>query len=285
MSSPAPTAEQTLSAFRQEASAWRATPGMMLAVLVNEIRKGLLILWAHPASLVLAVATALLIYLGVQFIIGQGQLPQDLLPPTLVAFTAYMFLWVSSLAMVADLVEEMRTGTLGQTHLSPVSPSLLVLGRLGTASVQGVLVAASAAALPLVVADISIPTRWEALVPFALTLMNGLAFTLLFAGIALAEPFIGEVHHLVTGLIGMLNGSYLPVVLFPDWLEPVVRLLPTTLGIEATLKVLFEQRSLGDLWADGSLPWLIAYTFVLTAAGWLVFVRNQRKAMRDGTLG
>ncbi len=285
MSSPAPTAEQTLSAFGQEISLWRATPAVVLTVIGNEIRKGLLILWAHPASIVLAVATAMLIYLGVQFIIGQGQLPGDLLPPTLVAFTAYMFLWTASLAMVADLVEEMRTGTLGQTHLSPVSPSLLILGRLATASVQGVLVAASAAAVPLVVADIPIPTRWEAMLPFTLTLVNGLAFTLLFAGIALAEPFIGEVHHLVTGLIGMLNGSYLPVVLFPDWLEPIVRLLPTTLGIEATLKVLFQQHSLGDLWADGSLPWLIAYTLALTAAGWLVFVRNQRTAMRDGRLG
>jgi ABC-2 type transport system permease protein len=81
----------------------------------------------------------------------------------------------------------------------------------------------------------------------------------------------------------MLNGAYLPVALFPDWLEPVARLLPTTLGIEATLKVLFEQRSLGDLWADGSLPWLLGYT--LAAIGWLVYMRNQRKAMRDGRLG
>lgn len=284
MSSPAPTSELTLGAFGQEAGVRRATPGTVLAVLANEIGKGLLILWAHPASVVLAVATSMSFYLGVQLIIGQGRLPGDLLPPTLVAFTAYIFLWIASLAMVADLVEEMRTGTLGQTHLSPVSPSLLVLGRLGSASVQGLLVAALAAIVPVVAVSIPIPARWEALVPFALTLANGLAFTLLFAGLALAEPFIGEIHHLVVGLIGMLNGMYLPVALFPDWLEPMARLLPTALGIEATLKVLFEQRSLGDLWADGSLPGLLAYTLGLAALGWLVFVRNQRKAMRDGTL-
>lgn len=285
MASPAPTAELTRRAFGREADAWRATPGTVLAVLANEIRKGLLTLWAHPASIVLAVATSMFFYLGVQFIIGQGRLPGDLLPPTLVAFTAYIFLWIASLAMVADLVEEMRTGTLGQTHLSPVSPSLLVLGRLGAASVEGVLVAALAAIVPVVAVSIPIPARGEALVPFALTLANGLAFTLLFAGIALAEPFIGEIHHLVTGLIGILNGMYLPVALFPDWLEALARLLPTTLGIEVTLNVLFEQRALSDVWADGSLPRLLAYTLGLAALGWLVFVRNQRKAMRDGTLG
>ncbi|MCI0398067.1 MAG: ABC transporter permease [Chloroflexi bacterium] len=285
MASPTPMAEQTLSAFRQEASAWRTTPGVILDVLGNEIRKGLLILLAHPASIVLGVVTSIFFYLGIQFVIGQGQLPRDLLPPTLVGFSAYMFLWIASLAMVADLVEEMRTGTLAQTHLSPVSPSLLLLGRLGVASVQGILVAALAAAVPLVVAGIPIPARWEALVPFALTLVNGLAFTLLFAGIALTNPFIGEIHHLITGLIGMFNGAYLPVALFPDWLETVARLLPTTLGIEATLNVLFKQRSLGDLWADGSLLWLLAYTLALTLAGWWVYMRNQRKAMRDGRLG
>lgn len=285
MASPAPTAEQMLSAFGYEASAWRVTPTVILNVLGSEVHKGLLILRAHPASIVLGVVTSIFFYLGIQYVIGEGRLPRDLLPATLVGFSAYIFLWIASLAMVADLVEEMHTGTLAQTHLSPVSPSLLLLGRLGTASVQGILVTALAAAVPLVVADIPIPARWEALLPFGLTLMNGLAFTLLFAGIALTNPFIGETHHLVTGLIGMLNGAYLPVVLFPEWLASVARLLPTTLGIEATLKVLFEQRSLADLWADGSLPWLLAYTLALTVAGWWVYRRNQRQAMREGTLG
>jgi ABC-2 type transport system permease protein len=257
----------------------------VLAVMANEIGKGVLVLWAHPASIVLAVATMLFFYLGLLFIVGQGQLPRELLPPTLVAFSTYLFLYVASLEMVADLVEEMRTGTLGQTHLSPVSPSLLLLGRLGTASAQGLLVAALTTALPLITIRIAIPLRWEALVPFALTLVNGLAFTLLFAGIALMEPFIGEVHQLFVGLIAMLNGTYLPVALFPNWLGLIARLLPTTLGIQATAKVLFEQRSLGDLWVDGSLPWLIAYTLALTALGWLVFAHNQRRAMRDGKLG
>jgi ABC-2 type transport system permease protein len=285
MANPVSTVEQTLNAFGHEVSAWRVTPAVVLAVIGNEIRKGLLILRAHPASLALGITISVFFYLGIQFIVGQGQLPRDLLPPTLVGFSAFMFLWIASLAMVGDLVEEMHTGTLAQTHLSPVSPALLLLGRLGTASVQGILVVAVSAAVPMMVADIQLPARWEALVPFALTLVNGLAFTLLFAGVALTNPFIGEIHHLVTGLISMLNGAYLPVAMFPDWLEPVARLLPTTLGIEATLKVLFEQRSLGELWADGSLPWLLVYTLALGAAGWWVYRRNQRQLMRDGRLG
>lgn len=278
-------AEQTLSAFGQEASDWHATPAVILTVIANEIRKGLLTLRARPASIALDVILSLVFYLGVQFIIGEGRLQRDLLPPTLVAFSAYMFLSIASLTMVDDLVEEMRTGTLAQTHLSPVAPSLLLLGRLGTASVQGIFVTAFATAVPLVVADISIPVRWEALLPFTLTLMHGLAFTVLFAGIALMDPFIGEVHHLIVSLIVMLNGSFLPTVLFPDSLEVIARLLPTTLGIEATLKVLFEQQSLGYLWADGSLPWLLIYTLALTVVGWWVYKHNRWQAMRDGTLG
>ncbi len=285
MASPTPTAHQTLSVFGHEVSTWQASPTVVLGVIGNEIHKGLLNFLAHPVSLLLGITGMVFFYLGMQFIIGQGALARDLLPPTLVGFSAYLFLWFASLSMVADLLEEMRTGTLAQSHLSPVSPALLLLGRLGTASVQGILVAAVAAIVPLVVAEISIPARWEALVPFVLTLISGLAFTLLFAGVALTNPIIGEVHHVATGLIGVLNGTYLPVALFPDWLEPLARLLPTTLGIEATSKVLFEGRSLGDLWADGSLPWLLIYTLALTFAGWWVYLRNQRQLLRDGTLG
>src|SRR5260370_28426351 len=174
MSSPAATAASTSGAFGQAASAWRATPGAVLRIMANEIRKGLLLLWAHPASIVLAIATMGFFYVGVQYLIGQGQSPRDLLPPTLVAFSTYIFLYIASLAMVADLVEEMRTGTLGQTQLSPAPPSLLMLGRLGAASVQGLLVAALAASAPLIAFNIRVAARCDALVPFALTLVNGL---------------------------------------------------------------------------------------------------------------
>ena len=262
-----------------------AIMGRSLVIIGGEVSKGVRVLWAYPAAIVLQVATSLAIYLGMQFIIGQGRFAGDLLPPTLVAMTVFIFLFIASLAMVADLMEEMRTGTLEQAHLSPLPQSVLVLGRLGSASLQGVGVAVIAAAVPMLLLHVAIPVRWEALVPFVLTLLNGLAFTLLFTGIALRVPFIGEIHHLATGVIGLFNGMYVPVAMFPDWLQTVVAVVPTTVGIRTTLAILFQHRSLAEVWADGSLPALVAYTVALLALGWLVFVRNDRRAMRAGALG
>ena len=57
-----------------------------------------------------------------------------------------------------------------------------------------------------------------------------------------------------------------------------------TLGIEVARKVVLEGQSLASVWVDGTLPWLIIYTVGLSVLGWLVFLLNDRRAMRRGTL-
>jgi ABC-2 type transport system permease protein len=49
--------------------------------------------------------------------------------------------------------------------------------------------------------------------------------------------------------------------------------------------VLFQDKSLADIWSDGTLPWLLVYTAALILAGCALFVRNHRRALRDGKLG
>lgn len=70
--------------------------------------------------------------------------------------------------------------------------------------------------------------------------------------------------------------------LYPGWVQTVARFLPTTLGIEATRKVVLEGQSLGALWTQGTLPWLVAHAALLTALGWVVFLTSDRQAMRRG---
>jgi ABC-2 type transport system permease protein len=224
-------------------------------------------------------------YLGLQFVVGQGELRQDLLPQTLVAIGGYWFLQYAGLVMVSDLIEEKRTGTFAQAQMSPAPPWLPMLGRLVTASLFGLVVAVLAALVPALVAGIAVPLRWAALVPCALLVLNVLAFTFLLAAIALVSPMIGALQSLFAALVLLLNGSFTPLALYPDWLAMMARLLPTTLAVEATTGVLFRHRSLGGLWADGTLPWTVAYTAALAALAGALFVRNHRRAVRDGRLG
>jgi ABC-2 type transport system permease protein len=253
----------------------------MLDVLRAEIGKGLRIQLAHPAGHVITLLISTMMYLGLQFVLGQGELRQDVLPQTLVAIGAYWFLQYAGLVMVADLIEEQRTGTLAQARMSPAPPWLPMLGRLITASIFGLTVAAVAATVPMLVAGITLPLSWAALLPVLLLGVDVLAFTFLLAAVALRSPMIGALQSLLVSLVLLLNGSFLPLALYPDWLAVLARLLPTTLGIEAITRTLFDGRTVAELWTGGTLPQLLAHTVVLTVASGLLFVRNHRRALRE----
>ncbi|MFK4042601.1 ABC transporter permease [Nonomuraea wenchangensis] len=253
----------------------------MHEVLRAEIGKGLRVQLAHPAGHVITLLISTMMYLGLQFVLGQGELRQDLLPQTLVAIGGYWFLQYAGLVMVADLIEEKRAGTFAQSQMSPAPPWLPMLGRLLTASIFGLAVAAVAALVPMLVAQIAIPLRWAALLPAVLLGINALAFTFLLATLALVSPMIGPLQSLFTSLVLLLNGSFLPLDLYPDWLATAARVLPTTLGIEALTQTLLEGRTLTQLWTGGVLPWLLAHTLALTAVAGLLFARNHRRALES----
>ncbi|MGW7481199.1 ABC transporter permease [Nonomuraea muscovyensis] len=248
---------------------------MLLKVLGAEIGKGLRVQLAHPVGHVITLLISAMMYLG------QGELRQDLLPRTLVAIGGYWFLQYAGLVMVADLIEEKRAGTFVQAQMTPAPPWLPMLGRLLTASVFGLAVAAVATLVPLLVAGIAIPLRWAAILPVVLMGADALAFTFLLAALALGSPMIGALQSLFTSLVLLLNGSFLPLAFYPDWLAALARILPTTLGIEATTQTLFEGRSLAELWSGGTLPWLLAHTLALSVVAGLLFVRNHRRALQE----
>lgn len=254
-------------------------------VLGNEFEKGLRSFWAHRLAVGTGMASFGALYLGMMFVIGRGRLPDELLPLTVFGMAAYAALWIASLQLVGDQLEEMRAGTLEQAHLSPVPPAVLVVGRVASTGLQGAAVAGALVATVVLGADVALPWRWAALVPLGLTLLQALAFSLLFAGVTLAVPFVGEVHHVAVSLIAFFNGAFLPVEYFPGWLRALARLLPTTLGTEATIEIVHGRASLAALVADGTLPVLVGYTAALAGLAWFVYARNYRRALATGDLG
>jgi ABC-2 type transport system permease protein len=275
----------TVSAPPAYVARWRLTPRTGISVLRAEVGKGLTTQLAHPVAHIVTLIFTATVYLGLQYVIGQGTIQHDLLPRTMVGISGYLMLQFASMVMVADLVEEKRGGTFAQAQLTPAPLWLIMIGRLITASMMGVVVAVVATLVPMLVTGTTIPLKWAALVPYTLVIANALAFTFMLAAFALSSPMIGVLQSLLTSMVILLNGAVMPLSLFPAWLAVVARLLPTTMGVEATAKVLFKDASLGDIWSDGTLPWLIAYTVALALLGWYVFVRNHRRALRDGRLG
>lgn len=264
---------------------WRLTPRSAAAVVGAEVRKGLTRQLASPVAHLVTLAWAAAMFLGMQYIFGDGSLRRDLLPMTIVGISGYWLLHFASMVMVSDLVEEKRSGTFAQAQLTPSPIWVVMLGRLITAGVFGLVVSLIGTLVPMLVTGTTISLKWAVLVPYLLILVNALAFTLVIAALALTSPMIVMLESLLTTLVLMLNGAFLPVSLYPDWMGFVARLLPTTMGVETADKVLFKGRSLADIWTDGSLPWSLAYTAAFLIGGWALFVRNHRKAMREGKLG
>src|ERR671930_2411234 len=111
------------------------TPGMggMARMLANETAKGLRIMLAHKVALVPQLAVMAVTYLLFQAVLGGGRPVPALLPVTLLAYLAYVAGYVSLLKTAAGLLEEVNTGTLEQSHLSPLPPWVLSIARVGAA--------------------------------------------------------------------------------------------------------------------------------------------------------
>jgi ABC-2 type transport system permease protein len=239
----------------------------LLRMLGNETAKGLLVLWANRLTLVPELVVLVVFFLFVQLVIGDGQLVQAVYAPTLLGFASYALAYVVTLKMVAGTLEELNAGTLEQIHLSPLPAWALSLGRLAAATIEAVSLTAVVSGALILALGIHFTYRLEALVPIVLTIVDVAGFGLLLGGLALRVPSIGAILHVMQGIVIFLNGAFVPVGLFPGWLQLVARLLPTTLGVEVTRTVLLQEQTLSVTWFDYRLPWLLAHSAALLTIG------------------
>jgi len=254
-------------------------------MLRNETVKGLLVSWANWGTLVAALAVLVVFYLFVQFLIGAGRLVPALYAPTLLGFTAYALAYMVSLKAVAGTLEEMNAGTLEQMHLSPLPSWALSLGRLAAAVIEAVGLTALVSAGLILVLGIDISYRIDALVPLTLTILDVAGFGLLLGALAIRVASIGAILHVMQGVVLLLNGSFVPVSLFPSGLQVVSRLLPTTLGVEVGRRILLQGWSLSAVWSDHSLLWLLIHSCAMLVLGAFFYQRSILGALHEGRLG
>jgi ABC-type multidrug transport system permease subunit len=252
--------------------------------VLNETQKGLWLLWGHRTVVLLEILGLIAFYPFLQFVIGNGTIERALVRSTLLPFLVAVLLYLAILKLVSDLLEEVNSGTFEQMHLSPFSPASLLVGRLLAFFLEGALIAIVLGVGMSWLLGVSIPLRAAGLLPAALTLIDIAGFALLLGGLALSLPQIGAIAHLFGGLILLLNGAFVPLEWYPAWLQTLARFLPTTLGVQATRQVVLQGQSLGSVWADGTLPWLLIHAALFAVLGTLVFLLNDRRARRLGTL-
>ena len=265
-------------------SASRPTPSVA-TMLGNETVKGLLVTWANRGTLVPALGVLVVFYIFIQFLIGGGRMVPALYAPTLLGFASYGLAYIVTLRMVSGTLEEMNAGTLEQLHLSPLPAWTLSLGRLAATVIEAVGLTGLVSVGLILVFGIRFSYRLEALVPVALTIFDVAGFGLLLGAVAIRVASIGAILHVLQSTVLFLNGAFVPVDVFPSWLQLVSRLLPTTLGVEVSRKILLQGWSLAAVWSDGSLIWLLLHSVAMLTVGGVAYQRTIGRALREGGLG
>lgn len=254
-------------------------------MLGNETAKGLLVTKANWGTLVPALAVLVFFYIFLRFLLGGGHMVEALYAPTLLGFAFYGLAYIVTLKMVSGTLEEMNSGTLEQVHLSPLPAWTLSLGRLAAAVIEAIGLTTVVSLGLILVLGVRFTYRLDAIVPVALTIVDVAGFGLLLAAAAIRIASIGAILHVLQGIVIFVNGAFVPVNLFPGWLQFISRLVPTTLGVEVSRKILIEGWSLSATWSDGSLVWLLVHSAVMLAVGAVAFQGTIDRGLRDGRLG
>ena len=98
-----------------------------------------------------------------------------------------------------------------------------------------------------------------------------LGFGFVVSGIAKNESAVPPIANLITLPQFLLAGTFFPISNFPDWLQPVSRVLPLTYLNEALRKISFEGASLLDVRYDIliMLIWgIIVYAIAVKVFKW-----------------
>ncbi len=260
-----------------------------LRMLGNETAKGMRVMWAHKAPLVMQLALMSVLYWMIQLFIGGGRFVNELLALTFAGYLAYVVSYIALQRMASGLLEEMFTGTLEQSLLSPLRPWVQSIGgRLAAALVESLATAAVVGTAYLIIfaaMGVELSASWSVLVPAAVTVADVAGFAMLIGGVALVVNSIGAIVHVIQSFIMFLNGALVPIFAFPAGLELAAKFVPTTLGVEAIRRLGTTNETLGEVWAGGTLPQAMLHAAVLLILGWTVYQAAVRRGLREGRLG
>ncbi len=257
----------------------------ILLALASETWKGFMITWSYKFNNLMSMVSMSFIFLGINYMIGNGQLNPEAMSSTLLGYLTWFYAITAIENMSWNLRDEMQCGQLEQLYMSPAPAQVMIGGRaLSTLIVTTIQVVIMATVMGLVF-GLRFPMRIEGLPVFALTLLGLYGFGYALGGATLVFKQTGPLSNLLTNALLFINGSFLPVDRLPDWLQTAAKILPSTQGIVVMRNVILGNQSLGDAWLDGSLPLLVIHTALFFTAGWLVYRACEGVAKRKGTLG
>lgn len=144
-----------------------------------------------------------------------------------------MFLLFWSLEAARELARERADGSLLRVRLAPQPLWHALVGRFVSALLVALLISACVYAVAIGGFGVRVDGSW---VGFGLVLVAQAAFAagfaLLLAGVAYTERQVTNVAVFSNLLLSFLGGAWIPLFVFPEWLQTGARVLPTTWATE-----------------------------------------------------
>ncbi len=182
------------------------------------------------------------------------------------------------------LKNDMDSGVLESTWLTPVPRPLLLIGRtitsLFTTTIISLLMLGLAALLFGFHPSGSVLL---AVLPALLMLVGLYGFGMAFAGIVLLMREANTLVDVSSYLVNLFSGSQFPVQSLPKFLLPISMALPLTYGYDAVRGFLLQTRTLIPV--EVELAILVIFMFAMTAFGMWFFNRLEKIVRTKGTLG
>lgn len=255
-----------------------------LAILYNEIHKGLRLNWYYKFNALSEFVNHGFTFIGTLFLMNFGQIAHDQISSALLGYIFYVYA-LEILNSSQNFMLERKSGTLEQMYMSPEPSAIIFLGNMFATIIWNSIMIGSLTLILLFIFNVSIPFTFTAVPIFLLTITGLLGVGLGIAGIALIYKNIHGTINLTTNILFYVNGAMLPIEHFPEWLQNIANMLPTTQGIIVMREIVLEGQTVQETWHNGSLPMLIVHSSLYFLGGLLLFNFFERRAKQLGTVG
>lgn len=180
---------------------------------------------------------------------------------------AMLLVIVTTIVTSMGLAREREVGTLEQILVTPLSPTVVILGKLIPFAVVGLVVLTLGLATATWVFDV--PVRGSLLFLYfvtALYLLTTLGAGLLISTVSRSQQqaFMAGIAIIMPAIL--LSGIMSPVLAMPEWLRPITLINPVRYYGEVIRAVLLKGATIRDLWFQVTALAVIGVTLIALAS-------------------
>jgi ABC-2 type transport system permease protein len=181
------------------------------------------------------------------------------------------------LGISLGLLDERDWGTFDRVRAMPVRSANILVGKLLSRFVVGVVQMVTLLLIGWVAFDVSLgPQPWALILPIFGIVFAGTTFGLIVAAVAPTREAILPVGSIVIVTMASVGGCWWPIDLEPRWMRSVALAFPTTWAMDAFNDLMIRRRTFEAALKPTAI--MIAYGVLYLVTGVVLFQRRRAAA-------